>query len=391
MAKERLDSWKSIAGYLKRSPRTVQRWSGEYGLPVHHFGGGKGPVFAYAEELDAWLSGFVQPNGNEQFASDENIEARKGRSLELTADACEMWELCSEENLGRIAGLFRRAIDRYPGNAQAFIGLANAVTLAALLGVMRTSAAYPRAVEALQRAMRLQFEPLEAQCASAWLEMVHRRKWRQARDGFNEVLSKRPGSSHALSGQGLMHVAGGNLPLAAYCVQEAWERNTFASALNVLRCWVAYLSGDFERALELAAQARASGDHGSVSAAIEALALTQAGSVVRNLKRVEAIAGEFPQSLVLQGALGYAYAVSDQTGRAWKTIQSLQRMQGDSAYPQALVLTGLEEKHMAISNLEASYAEGSLWSLGLRFDPILNPLRDHPRFAALLRKLPEPV
>jgi hypothetical protein len=60
MAKLRLDSWKSIAEYLERSARTVQRWHAYLGLPVHHFDGRKGSVFAYAEEIDRWLIGLAE-------------------------------------------------------------------------------------------------------------------------------------------------------------------------------------------------------------------------------------------------------------------------------------------------------------------------------------------
>jgi len=51
----RLDSWKSIAGYLHRSPRTVQRWHAELGLPVRHIGGVSTSVFAFSDKLDRWL------------------------------------------------------------------------------------------------------------------------------------------------------------------------------------------------------------------------------------------------------------------------------------------------------------------------------------------------
>lgn len=55
---ERLDSWKEIAAYLRRGPRTVQRWASEQGLPVHRLAYGKqGQVFAYKSELDAWWRG----------------------------------------------------------------------------------------------------------------------------------------------------------------------------------------------------------------------------------------------------------------------------------------------------------------------------------------------
>ncbi len=51
----RLDSWKEIAAYLRRDERTAIRWE-EKGMPVHRVPGGKRQaVFAYTEELDAWM------------------------------------------------------------------------------------------------------------------------------------------------------------------------------------------------------------------------------------------------------------------------------------------------------------------------------------------------
>ncbi|MGC1459648.1 MAG: tetratricopeptide repeat protein [Steroidobacteraceae bacterium] len=51
----RLDSWKAIAGYLKRDVTTVQRWERREGMPVHrHVHDKRGSVYALAAELDAW-------------------------------------------------------------------------------------------------------------------------------------------------------------------------------------------------------------------------------------------------------------------------------------------------------------------------------------------------
>jgi TolB-like protein/Flp pilus assembly protein TadD len=53
---DRLDSWKEIAEYLKRSVRTVRRWEAEEGLPVHrHVHQNSGTVYAFKAELDVWL------------------------------------------------------------------------------------------------------------------------------------------------------------------------------------------------------------------------------------------------------------------------------------------------------------------------------------------------
>jgi hypothetical protein len=52
---ERLDSWKEIACYLRRSIRCVQSWEKSEGLPIlrhHHVGGAT--VYAYREKLDEW-------------------------------------------------------------------------------------------------------------------------------------------------------------------------------------------------------------------------------------------------------------------------------------------------------------------------------------------------
>jgi hypothetical protein len=51
-----LQSWKEIAAYVKRGVRTVQRWERDGGLPVRRpRPGDRSPVFAFPEELDAWL------------------------------------------------------------------------------------------------------------------------------------------------------------------------------------------------------------------------------------------------------------------------------------------------------------------------------------------------
>ncbi|MGE0395039.1 MAG: helix-turn-helix transcriptional regulator [Vicinamibacterales bacterium] len=56
-ARDRLDSWKAIAEYLRRDLATVRRWEKHRGLPVRRVAGNGRSVFAYTSELDAWLEG----------------------------------------------------------------------------------------------------------------------------------------------------------------------------------------------------------------------------------------------------------------------------------------------------------------------------------------------
>jgi len=69
LPKDRLDSWKEIAAYLKRDVTTVQRWEKREGMPVHrHLHDKVGSVYASRAELDAWVRSRnlsdAQENGN---------------------------------------------------------------------------------------------------------------------------------------------------------------------------------------------------------------------------------------------------------------------------------------------------------------------------------------
>jgi len=54
---DRLNSWKAIANYLKKSERTARRWESEEGMPVHrHMHQSMASVYAYRSEMDEWLA-----------------------------------------------------------------------------------------------------------------------------------------------------------------------------------------------------------------------------------------------------------------------------------------------------------------------------------------------
>jgi hypothetical protein len=80
-ASHRLNSWKEIALYLQVETRTAMRWEVLRGLPVHRIPGGKrNAVYAYREEIDAWLRGHAP-------AAEENVENQGVKSeKEGTAD-----------------------------------------------------------------------------------------------------------------------------------------------------------------------------------------------------------------------------------------------------------------------------------------------------------------
>src|SRR5215475_13688319 len=87
----RIDSWKEIAAFFGRDERTVKRWEKERSLPIHRMPGGKGGVFSYSAELEAWLHSASQPKVTAEPSQGNPIDAP------VTPDVPEVIELPEDE------------------------------------------------------------------------------------------------------------------------------------------------------------------------------------------------------------------------------------------------------------------------------------------------------
>jgi tetratricopeptide (TPR) repeat protein len=309
--------------------------------------------------------------------------------------AYKVWGTLSTSNLDLVTGHFRAAIDLDPGNAAAYAGLSNALIAEGLLGRVSASVAYTSAEAAMQRAMEIDSEQTEAKCAAAWLKMVSVRNWQGARRAFDRALNHPTRSTGAILGRALLHIAEGSQEEAAALLLEVARKNVLSTLAIAFYGWSEYLAGEYEHALDLIAQVRATGRSGHVVDAVEALASLQFEDPVVRIAHIETLAASSPRHDVLRGALGYAYAVNGQRQRASQLLDAMakptMRRLGDEPYSLALILIGLKENQEAVHWLERSYLGGSLWSLGFRSDPILKSLRYDPHFRQFMSKVSYPV
>jgi len=75
----RLDSWKEIAAYLRRSVRSAKRWEKEQQLPVHrHHHDKRDSVYAYSAELDTWWNNRRARLTDQNGADDADSPAETG-------------------------------------------------------------------------------------------------------------------------------------------------------------------------------------------------------------------------------------------------------------------------------------------------------------------------
>lgn len=181
----RLDSWKEIAAFLRRSVRTVKRWEAERGLPVRRAPGRRGGIHADTAELTEWLrsapeavetragrlaaipwtwvlvaalvvvaitAGWLSSHSRAPAAV---AQSRDPQAAELYREAMHDWNSRTAVGLHKAQDEFTQAIVRDPGYAPAYAGLANTYNLLREYTAMPDAYAYPQAEAAARRAIAL--------------------------------------------------------------------------------------------------------------------------------------------------------------------------------------------------------------------------------------------
>ena len=101
-----------------------------------------------------------------------------------------------------------------------------------------------------------------------------------------------------------------------------------------------------------------------------------------------------PNSPLMLGALGDAYAAAGDTAEAEKLREDLVRRSSEqyvSPVYVALIFTGLRENDKALDWLDKAYRDRLNPLVFLKVDPELDPLRSNPRFRDLQRRIGLPL
>ena len=91
-----------------------------------------------------------------------------------------------------------------------------------------------------------------------------------------------------------------------------------------------------------------------------------------------------------ESALAYAYAIAGDRDRAEQVVLALERKVNQRYVSPSLRMMlhlGLGEKETALEWLEKCYEDQDVLCVGLKVYPIYDPLRNEPRFQALLKKV----
>jgi TolB-like protein/Flp pilus assembly protein TadD len=295
------------------------------------------------------------------------------------------------EGLRQAVDYFTRAVQKDPGFALAHADLAQAYTELALAsggGLFRPDQAFDLARASVSTALALDGTLAEAHCMVGFLYYVRDFDWDGAEAAFRRALELSPNSADTNDLYGRMLAALGRHQEAIPFVTRAQELDPLSHRTDLAAALLR--AGRYEEALPAAEHAVAlDPGYGRGHATL--------GWVYIKLGRIEEGLAELRQGaeLTLNDAmflaqLGEAYALTGREGEARDVLRRLEERSHEeyvTPYYFAYVYTGLGEHDRAIDALERALAERSGGLYGIKASFLFAPLRGHPRFTALLRKL----
>ena len=295
-------------------------------------------------------------------------------------------------DLGAALEHFQRAVGHDPGFARAHAGIAEVHTLLGAYdyGVLPPKHAYPAARAAAERALALDPQLAEAHAALANVNFNYEWDWAGAEREFREAMRLNRGFASAWAWYSLLKSARGEHERAIEATRMARELDPVALVLRSALGRTYYYARQFDDAI--AGFTGVINQDSTFLTAHLGLGLTYvvSGRVEAAIRQYEMARG-LPGggAPVLAGLLGHAYGLAGRTGDARAELQRLELAAARGYVPaeyRVLVHLGLGDHDRAIAALEEAVQNRSGGIAYLKADPILDPIRDDPRFQAIVRR-----
>jgi TolB-like protein/DNA-binding SARP family transcriptional activator len=285
---------------------------------------------------------------------------------------------------------FDQAIARDPRFAQAFAGLADAYLLLPGYNVATSSEAWPKSRAAAERALALDSTLAEAHTTLAYGKFMFDSDWRAAENGFRRAIALNPDYPTAHHWYGDFLGGRGDLEGFLQEIRRAEELDPLSRQIGTEVGRALWALGRSDEAVtQLQQVLRADPAFAEAHVTL--------GRVYLQQGRLEEAIGEFQKGVELRGRdaldvaeLASAYAVAGNRSEAERLLVELQgRSRREYFQPTvfAVVYIALGQHGRAFDWLDRAAAEHDGCLAEFIFYPIFDPLRSHPRYAALLQAL----
>lgn len=301
-----------------------------------------------------------------------------------------LWQW-SDEGTANALRHFHRAIEIEPNYAPAYAGEALAyVWASSWIGLWPAREGMPKGKQAAQRAIQLDPMLTDAYVAMGYAQMLYDWDWTNAETNLKRALELSPHSSLALDGYVAFLVLKGRFDEAVAVANKAIELDPLSPALHDDLGWTYWTRGQFERAIPHFRKALELDRNFYGSSLHLGFSYLFTGKTNEALAEFERLAQLLPDSPRDQAVLGYAYGFTGRRAEAMQVLADLDQLARKryvSFCTWAFVCLVLGQKDAALDWLAKACEERDGWLPIVMVEPMLAPLRNEPRFQALLKKV----
>jgi eukaryotic-like serine/threonine-protein kinase len=300
------------------------------------------------------------------------------------------WNKWTEEGFKKGIEYFQQAVEKDPGYALAYSGLADSYVLLGWNSYLPPKDAFPKARAAAIKALRFDEDLAEAHTSLAAPLWLHDWHWLEAQTEFNRSLQLGPTYPTANHWYAEFLMTLGRPEEAIAKIKHSQNLDPLSLIINAAVGWSYYFARQYDEAIAQLEKTVELDPNYPVGHWI-------LGLVYRKTGRYEMAISEGEKGVTLSGgsslmraSLANTYGTAKKAKEAQEILESLTELAKQKYVPSyflAGIHVGMGEKDRALEYLERAYEEKSHWLIYLHIDPGMDILRDDPGFQNLVRRV----
>jgi DNA-binding winged helix-turn-helix (wHTH) protein/TolB-like protein/Tfp pilus assembly protein PilF len=286
---------------------------------------------------------------------------------------------------------FKQAVEKDPGYALAYAGLADSYTGLTFYNFAAPNETMPKAKEAATKALAIDNTLAEAHASLAHVTVNYDWEWADAEKEFRLSIELKPDYATAHQWYAIHYLTPtGQLEEAIQEMKRALDLEPTSLVMNTFLGATLYFAGRYDDAIEQCRKTIEMDSNFAVAHWHLGLAYEQKGmfdDAVAELQKAITLSGSSP---LMIAALGHAYARAGKRNQANGILDELQKLSAVryvSSYELAAIYVALGEREQAFQRLERAYKERSFHLINLKVRPDFAPLRPDSRFQDLVRRI----
>jgi eukaryotic-like serine/threonine-protein kinase len=300
------------------------------------------------------------------------------------------WNKWTEEGFYKAIEYFQRAVEKDPGYALAYTGLADSYILLGWNGYLPPKEAFPKARIAATEALRLDSDLAEAHTSLGAVLWLYDWQWKEAEAAFQRGLALNPDYPTANHWYAEYAMTMGRHEEAIARMKKSQELDPLSLIISVAIGWAHYMARRYDDAdAQLRRTVELDANY-PVTYWILGLVLRKMGRYELAISEGEKGVNLSGGSFLMRAALAQTLGAAGKKDEAIQILDSLAKLAEEkyvASYFFAGVHMGLGEFDRAIESLEISFEEHSHWLIYLHIDPGMDALRQNPRFQDLLQRV----